>query len=125
MHALKPDPDSEEDDEVFLRASFFRKRIGTYSQQHHGAVAIAGSERKPTMLSVWKRPGDYDRKIEARGDGGGRVLYGDLRKSETGGAFYAQLVFTVELLQLSTGGGRFGIARTSCCATCIHVANPA
>ena len=50
--------------------SFSRKRIGTYSQQHHGAVAIAGSERKRTMLSVWKKPGDYDHKIEQQVTGG-------------------------------------------------------
>jgi hypothetical protein len=55
--------------------SFSRKRIGTYSQQHHGAVAIAGSERKRTMLSVWKKPGDYDHKIEATGDGGACFMW--------------------------------------------------
>jgi hypothetical protein len=47
----------------FYAASFFRKRIGTYLQRHHGAVGIAGFVL--AMLSVWKKPGDLNRKPPA------------------------------------------------------------
>jgi hypothetical protein len=43
----------------FYAASFFRKRIGTYLQRHHGAVGIAG------FVPVWKKPGDLNRKPPA------------------------------------------------------------